>query len=166
MIEGLDEAALELQPKVAVNVTYFLPANEKRLISPDVLWTISTVLITAFLAGFQKKAEEGAKGLGTAAFTWLTTSFKSLFGSKSAAAPDKEIEDSAKKARQTGAGMAPGEFELVVHQTEKEFSLYLKEGHSWPSKEAEAFAGNIKRLAIEHVLRPRPQNEADPSKTG
>src|SRR5437762_3022120 len=104
MIEGLENAALELQASAGARITYFLAPDEKRLVSPEMLSTFATLLMMAFLAGFQDKAKQGAKKLGGATFAWLASVFTNLFGGTEV--KDKEkIEAKAQEAVQMSTSM-------------------------------------------------------------
>lgn len=152
MIEGLEQAALALQPRVGREVAWFVPADEQRLVSPELIFTFANVLVVAFLAGFEHRARESAVELGGKACEWVTKAFGNLFHGQEVKDQAK-LEAAAEAAPKTAAAMPDQQFELVIRQTEKEFSLHLK--GSLPDKKAEALAAEIKRVAVDYVLQPK-----------
>jgi hypothetical protein len=105
------------------------------------------VLVVAFAAGFAKK---GAEEAGGAVFSWLEKTVKAVLRGEKVV-DDSEVEKAAKNAAIAGEEMTKSQFEVVIDETEKDFSMHLK-SIGLPTGRAEAFATDIARVASEHVF--------------
>jgi hypothetical protein len=150
MIEGFEQARLEVQHTVASDIDWFTSPEERHFDVVGFIVPIATVLVTAFLAGFTEEAKKSAREIGHKAFRKLEEFLGEYLKTGDAPPQDVELQQLAEEAP-TLAKQKSTDFVLYMDRTEENLRIYLQT--RLPPEKAIAMATHVRQAVAGHVLR-------------
>jgi hypothetical protein len=161
-IEGLDEAASEIQQPLVRDITWFQPADAKNLEPVSLITGFALVLASSYLAGFQQEAKKTSQNLGRQSFRWLKSVVGGFFHADQDAAikpkpsaDEREAAQLAKDALNTAAALDQESYQRILGETEKQLCAELTKTTAMPKAQAEKLARKIRTATEKHVLSKR-----------
>lgn len=149
MIKGFELAVSDVQKKVAQEINWFTPLEEKHFDPVTVVITLTSVLLTAFLAGFTVEAKKSSEETGRAIFRRLKELGTDIFGGKKVLEKE-DLNLLAREAPSLAQTADPNQLLMYVTQTEDRLRMYLE--INMPPDRATALAATIRESAMQHIL--------------
>jgi hypothetical protein len=157
MTDERENAVADVQIQVARQITWFQPPDERHMDPVSFVAGLATVLVTAFLAGFQEEASAAAKSAGHEGFRWLEKFVVSFFHDESSTKPQQQPipgELATKKLADEAVatvGKLDGErYRLCLSQTETGLRVQLEA--NLPPDRASALASVVRKAVETHIF--------------
>lgn len=165
-VQGLQDAAADLQTTLVREITWFEPADVKKLDPVSVAIGFGAVLVSSFLAGFEEEARKAMKKGGRQSFRWLKGLAEDYFR-KAVGEPEKqkssgeeqEVAQLSRDAPNTAASLDAETYQRFLTATEEELTKELRATAAMPKRLAQELARKIRTAAEKHVLAPRRQRK-------
>ncbi len=150
MIDGLREARLDVQRRLAPEMDWFTPPDERHFDPASAVAAVAGLLVSAFLAGFAAEAEKSLREAGRAAYRRLEALIRDALRGEPAPAA-AELERLAEKAPALAGRMEPDRVRSFLEEAEATLRIHLEV--SLPPDRAASLAAGIREAVVERVLR-------------
>ena len=149
MIDAVREARLDVQRRLAPEMDWFVPPDEKHFDPASAVVAVAGLLVSAFLAGFVAEAQESFREAGRAAYRRLEALVRDALRGEPAPDP-ADLDRLAEKAPALAERMEPERVRSSVEGAETTLRIYLET--TLPPDRAASLAAAVREAVTGRVL--------------